>query len=199
MESGERHDKRSRILEAALVVFSRKGVIGTRIADIAAEAGIAYGLVYHYFKNKEEVLSTIFTERWGGITDRLEQAAKEDGDIRSRLLGVVEVFIGAYHAKPPVVELLTMEFTRVADILEPIHLDQVSGAYAVVRRIIEQGQRDGKIRKDLNAAILMLNFVGGLQLILQSEALGVYRPPEEFQARGGELLVDTFLDGVRLK
>jgi AcrR family transcriptional regulator len=59
-------DKRRLIVDAAIKVFAEKGYHGTRISDIADHAEIAYGLVYHYFKNKEEILDTIFLERWGG-------------------------------------------------------------------------------------------------------------------------------------
>ena len=78
MDRPEKSDKRAQILDAALGVFGRKGVFATRIADIASEAGIAYGLVYHYFKNKEEVLNTIFEDQWAGVTEGLELAEKEE-------------------------------------------------------------------------------------------------------------------------
>lgn len=63
-------DKRRLIVDAAIKVFAEKGYHGTRISDIAHHAEIAYGLVYHYFKNKEEILDTIFLERWGGVHRR---------------------------------------------------------------------------------------------------------------------------------
>ena len=64
-----RRDKRALILDAAIKVFARKGYHGCRISDIAREADIAYGLVYHYFTNKEEILRTIFEERWSGFLE----------------------------------------------------------------------------------------------------------------------------------
>ncbi len=57
-------DKRRLILDAAVRVFARQGFHSCRVADIADEAGVAYGLVYHYFQSKDEVLDTLFTERW---------------------------------------------------------------------------------------------------------------------------------------
>ncbi len=114
MERPERHDKRSKILDAALEVFSRKGVFATRIADIASEAGIAYGLVYHYFKNKEEILNTIFEERWARVTELLERAEKDGRDTADRLRRAAEVFLSAYQRRPQVVELLLLEFTRTS-------------------------------------------------------------------------------------
>jgi len=57
-------DKRRTILDAAVRVFARQGFHGCRVSDIADEAGVAYGLVYHYFDSKDEVLDTLFLERW---------------------------------------------------------------------------------------------------------------------------------------
>ena len=57
-------DKRRLILDAAVRVFARQGFHTCRVSDIADEAGVAYGLVYHYFQSKDEVLDTLFLERW---------------------------------------------------------------------------------------------------------------------------------------
>ena len=66
-------DKRSLILDAAVRVFARKGYHTSRVGDIAEEAGIAHGLLYHYFGSKEEVLETVFRENW---RDLLESFAR---------------------------------------------------------------------------------------------------------------------------
>ena len=57
-------DKRRMILDAAVRVFARQGFHACRVADIADEAGVAYGLVYHYFTSKDDVLDTLFLDRW---------------------------------------------------------------------------------------------------------------------------------------
>ncbi len=192
----ERSAKREQILDAALEVFSRRGVYATRIADIATEAGIAYGLVYHYFKNKEEILNTIFEQRWAHLTERLEEASKGGRDARDRLERAAGVFIEAYRTRPQVVELLLLEFSRMSKFLEPIHVEQIAGAFAVVTRIIEQGQHQGQLSQRVHASLLMLLFLGGLQLVLQCQALGLFRPPEGFEEEGSRVVVDLFLNGV---
>jgi AcrR family transcriptional regulator len=196
--TGDRRGKRERILEAALAVFSRKGVFASRIADIASEAGIAYGLVYHYFKNKDEILNTIFDESWGSLAERLEQAEKRGETTPERLRSVAESFIEVYHARPQLVELLMLEFTLLSKLLEANHLEKVKDAFGVIRRIIERGQREGEIR-GFDSGMLVLTFVGGLQLILQCQAFGFLRPPEGFNQRGADLVVQMFLNGVGAK
>ncbi len=67
-------DKRRNILDAAIRVFARQGFHSTRVSDIADEAGVAYGLVYHYFDSKEEVLNELFSERWSLLLAAIEEA-----------------------------------------------------------------------------------------------------------------------------
>jgi TetR/AcrR family transcriptional regulator, fatty acid metabolism regulator protein len=64
-------DKRRLILDAAVSVFARRGFHSCRVADVAEEAGVAYGLVYHYFDSKEEILNTLFSERWQVMLDAI--------------------------------------------------------------------------------------------------------------------------------
>ena len=73
-------DKRRMILDAAIRVLARQGYHGTRVSDIADEAGVAYGLVYHYFKSKDEVLNELFTERWSLLLAAIEEADRERAD-----------------------------------------------------------------------------------------------------------------------
>lgn len=198
-ERPERPDKRAQILDAALAVFSRKGVFASRIADIASEAGIAYGLVYHYFRNKEEILNTIFEERWTRVTELLEAAEAAGETPREQLTRAVQVFISAYRDRPQVVELLLLEFSRMSKFLEPVHLEQIGRAFGVVTRILENAQKSGAIRADVPASLLMLVFLGGIQLILQSEAFGGVRLPDGFAEHGAETVVDVFWRGVGLQ
>ena len=60
---GAATDKRERILRAAIRVFARKGFYSTRVSEIAKAAGVADGTIYLYFKNKDDVLISIFQDR----------------------------------------------------------------------------------------------------------------------------------------
>jgi AcrR family transcriptional regulator len=191
----DRLEKRELILDAALAVFSRRGVFATRIADIAEEAGVAYGLVYHYFKNKEEILNTIFEDRWTRLTERLEKAAAAGSNARERLHQVAAVFLEAYRSRPQLVELLLLEFTRMSKYLEPAQLERIGRAFAVVRRILERGQADGEIRPDIESELLVLVYLGSIQMIVQAQVLGAFREPEGFGERGAEQVVEVFLSG----
>jgi AcrR family transcriptional regulator len=197
VERSEPRDKRELILDAALNVFSRRGVFASRIADIATEAGVAYGLVYHYFRNKEEILNTIFEERWARVSDLLEEADQKGNSLEERLREAANLFLSAYRRRPQLVEVLLLEFTRTSNFLEPVHLDRIGRAFAVVRGMLERGQEEGEVRNDLPADLLMLLFLGGVQMIIQTQVLGVFEEPEQFEEQGAGLVTDAFLKGAR--
>src|ERR1700734_257825 len=78
-------DKRRRILDAAVRVFARQGFHACRVSDIADEAGVAYGLVYHYFASKDEVLDTLFLERWNVMLELIRKVDGEEMPVREKL------------------------------------------------------------------------------------------------------------------
>jgi len=80
---------RERIIAAATEVFARCGFHGARVADIAEQAGIAYGLVYHYFHNKDDILAAIFTERWAQYVNYLHEVGGMDLGFREQMRRLV--------------------------------------------------------------------------------------------------------------
>ena len=72
-------EKRRQILEAAVRVFARDGYHTSRVADVAAEAGVAHGLVYHYFASKSALLEAVFTETWEGLLEAIGRVEQSGG------------------------------------------------------------------------------------------------------------------------
>src|SRR3989475_8576014 len=85
-------DKRRVILDAAVRVFARQGFHACRVSDIADEAGVAYGLVYHYFASKDEVLDTLFAERWNLMLELIREVDARSLPVREKL-GAIASFI----------------------------------------------------------------------------------------------------------
>src|SRR6266404_193302 len=73
-------DKREAILRAAIKVFARKGYFNSKVADIAAAAGIADGTVYLYFKSKDEILHSIFDR---AMADFIAEGRREIAGIKN--------------------------------------------------------------------------------------------------------------------
>ena len=108
-------DRRRQILDAAVRVFARQGFHTCRVADIADEAGVAYGLVYHYFRSKEEVLDTLFTERWDTLLQVIRDTDAEDWPPRDKLRAIAAFIIDSYRHDPDLMKVIVVEVTRAAN------------------------------------------------------------------------------------
>src|ERR1700750_1985490 len=93
-------DKRRIILDAAMRVFASQGFHTCRVSDIADEAGVAYGLVYHYFSSKEEILHTLFLERWEERLAPIDEADASRQSPREKLYAIAGFIIDSYRHDP---------------------------------------------------------------------------------------------------
>src|SRR5581483_9796156 len=89
-------EKRRQILDAAIHVFARQGFHACRVSDIADEAGVAYGLVYHYFASKDQVLNELFTERWSLLLATISEVDGQPIGPREKLDAVARFIIDSY-------------------------------------------------------------------------------------------------------
>ncbi|HZC14631.1 MAG TPA: TetR family transcriptional regulator [Thermoleophilaceae bacterium] len=120
------------ILDAAVGVFARRGFTACRVSDVADEAGVAYGLVYHYFDSKEEILNTLFLERWGVMLDAIGEIDARDLPSRDKLRSVAGFIIDSYRHEPDLMKVIIVEVTRAANTFGREHLDQIREAYSMI-------------------------------------------------------------------
>jgi len=197
----ERPDKRALILESAIKVFAEHGYHGSRISDIAREAGIAYGLVYHYFKNKDEILATIFEERWNGFLDALEGVRKSAGSTRDKLVSVAALILNAYRIRPDWVKVLVLEIQRSSRFQEPGQIRAVEDLFEGMELILREGQERGELRREVDLRLACTMFIGALELVITSLVLGVTRIDGDDEAqrayylKAAKTVVEIFLQG----
>jgi AcrR family transcriptional regulator len=163
-------EKRRLILDAAVRVFARKGFHTSRVGDIAEEAGVAHGLLYHYFASKDEVLETIFRENWSLLLERIHAVEASGEPSREQLRHVAAIVLRTWSHEPDVVRVLVREIARSAELQERIG-DLVKPIEAI-RRIIERGQGNGEFRADLDPALAAVLFYGGIDELLTGWVLG---------------------------
>jgi len=196
-------DKRAIILDAATTVFARTGYHGSRVSDIAREAGIAYGLVYHYFKNKEEILESIFEEQWSGFLEAVEVIAEGGNTTEDKLLSIAGLILNAYRVRTDWVKVLVFEIQRSPRFRTPDQIRAMGRLFEMVARILRDGQKAGELRDDLDPDIACYVFIGGLDIVVTSRVLEVIQlepgTPEEVQyhLKVARTVVDLFLNGMR--
>jgi AcrR family transcriptional regulator len=192
--------KRELILDAAIRVFARTGYHDARVSDIASEAGIAYGLVYHYFRNKEEILRTLFDERWTVFVEAVEAIADTPRRSEEKLEAIAASILGAYRVRRDWVKVFVLEIQRSARFAEPGQLRAVGRFFQAVAKILRTGQANGELRRDLDAEVASFVFVGGLEIVITGLVLGVIReedePPEAWASKVARTVVEVFLRGI---
>ena len=163
-------EKRRLILDAAARVFARKGFHESRVGDIAEEAGVAHGLLYHYFQSKDEVLETIFHEHWEQVLEQLHAVETSGESPVQQLRGVARVLLRGWLREPEVVSVVIREIARSAQLQQ--RATELLRPVGVIRRIIERGQADGEFRRDLDAETAAIVFYGGIDELISGWVLG---------------------------
>jgi len=190
-----REDKRRRLLEAAVRVFARAGYHGSRVGDIAEEAGVAHGLLYHYFSSKEEVLRTIFRENWGELLERFRAVEGSDEPADEKLEGIAKILLRTWRNDPDLVTVMVREVARSRHLQEEV--GAVREAFAIVQRIVEQGQEEGLFRSELDPQLASWLVYGGLEEILTGWVLGQLPDEGEAVARAEQTAIQLALGGLR--
>jgi TetR/AcrR family transcriptional regulator, fatty acid metabolism regulator protein len=189
-------DKRRQILDAAIRVFARQGFHSTRVSDIADEAGVAYGLVYHYFRSKDEVLNELFSERWSLLLAAIEETDSNGATPRAKLQAVAAFIIDSYRHDPELMKVIIVEVTRAANSFGRTHLPEIRGAYESIAKIVADGQKEGAFRRDIDPTFASMSFYGAIEQLLSGWIFEVIPASERDFDQAKELVVATICDGL---
>jgi TetR/AcrR family transcriptional regulator, fatty acid metabolism regulator protein len=193
--AGAPEDKRRLILDTAVRVFAREGYHDARVGDIAKEAGVAYGLVYHYFTSKEAVLEAVFRETWGLMLTAINDVEERGGPAPEQLRRVCAIVLRAWGNDPDLVRVLVREVARSPQIQREI--DEIEQAFSALERIVKRGQEEGTFTSDLAARTVGLMLYGALEELLTAWVLGQLPDDEEAVAEAERSIVAVFTNGLR--
>jgi TetR/AcrR family fatty acid metabolism transcriptional regulator len=163
-------DRRRQILEAAVKVFARKGFHSARVGDVAEEAGIAYGLVYHYFKSKEELLETIFRTTWTEMLARVREVEEAGVPASEAVRQVTALLLRTWRRDPDLVRVLVREVTRNPHVQKEVH--EITAAMEALEGIIRRGQETGEFNAEMDPRLSAVVFYGALDEVLTGWVLG---------------------------
>jgi AcrR family transcriptional regulator len=187
-------EKRRQILEAAVRAFAAKGYHACRVGDIAEEAGVAYGLLYHYFDSKEEVLRSIFHQTWTDMLGTIREIEQLDIPAREQLRKVVELVLRTWKRDPDLVRVLVREVTRSGELQQQI--GEIEQAFQALERIVERGQREGDFRSEVDPRLAAWILYGAMEEILTGWALGRLDDAEADVSRAEQTVLATICDGL---
>lgn len=191
--------RREEILRAAIEVFSKKGYRGCRIADVAKEAGIAYGLVYHYFHNKDELLESVFQRGWSAFIDRLKGAVAEESTLDEQIHAIVRIAFESYKNEPRTVKVLILEVGR-----SPAggHVNRGTAfgeVIALSSQLFRVAQQEGAVDPALDPRLCAAMLFGAIEMGLTVLVLGILdRTDEAVVNAAAHQVADSFLHGLSL-
>jgi TetR/AcrR family transcriptional regulator, fatty acid metabolism regulator protein len=189
-------DKRRVILDAAVRVFARQGFHTSRVSDIADQAGVAYGLVYHYFPSKEAILDTLFLERWEFMLQAIAEADALHAAAAEKLRAIAAFIVDSYRHDPELMKVIIVEVTRAANTFGRTHLEKIRDAYRLIAGIVARAQREGAFRSEVTPEFAALAFYGLVEQVLTGWIFDSAPVGDEQFETSKRMIVETICRGL---
>lgn len=161
-------DKRQRILQGAVRVFARKGYFAARVSDIARKAGVADGTIYLYFRNKEDILVSLFDEVMAEHLTRARAEQKSAHSTAERLTAIAAHHLGVLGGNRDLAVVFQVELRQSTKFMERFTATWLQDYFGLLGDVIEEGQRDGTLRADLPRKLVTKAFFGALDELVTS-------------------------------
>ena len=188
--------KRRVILDAAVRVFATRGFNGCRVSDIADEAGVAYGLVYHYFRSKDEVLDTLFLERWNVMLEVIRDLDETDLTPRDKLATITGFIVDSYRHDPELMKVIIVEVTRAANSFGQTHFAKIREAYDLIADVVADAQARGDFKDTVTPQFAALAFYGAIEQVLTGWIFDMLPQGEAEFEQAKVFVVETICGGL---
>lgn len=186
-------DKHPRILDAAVKVFARKGFFQSKVAEIAQEAGVADGTIYLYFKNKDDLLISIFEVKMDEVISRFRSAIGELTGAREKLACLIQMHLAEFYANPDLAAVFQVELRQSSRFMHEADKTQLKRYLDLVAEVVEQGQEEGIFRRDIPSSLIKRLIFGTLDEVVSTWVLAGRRHDLEALAKP---ITDLFLRGI---
>lgn len=158
--------KYQQIIEAAVEVIAKNGYHGSQVSKIAKEAGVADGTIYLYFKNKEDILVSVFEEKMGQFIEKIANETSKQSNADQKLKVLIEMHFSQLENNPELAIVTQLEL-RQSDPSLRMQINNVLKAYLnVIDEIIEEGINDNQFRNDINPALIRQMIFGTLDEVV---------------------------------
>jgi TetR/AcrR family fatty acid metabolism transcriptional regulator len=179
----DRAGKRERILDAAEKVFAERGFFAAKVADVAREAGVADGTIYLYFKNKDDLLVSLFEARMEVVNRTLAEAVAGAATPRAQLTAFVRAYLALVADQPTAAEVLTIELRQSTKFMREYHAHGFGELLRLLAGVIARGQQVGELSTAVPPAHAARMIFGLLDELALAWLLGRGRPATSERAR----------------
>ena len=189
----EKNHKYHQILEAAVKVFARQGFHQSTVAQIAKEAGVADGTIYLYFKNKDDILVQFFSFRAKQVFESFREEVDRAQNSLDKLRNLIHRHLAEFQRDRDgaiVYQVETHQNSRLAE----AQIKEMSQMYRdIISEIVEQGQQEGTIRKDLYVGLVKRFIIGAVDEVINT---WLHSDGEYDLVSMASPLVDLFVRGI---
>jgi len=190
-----RLEKRDRITDAAISVFAEKGYRSARVADVAQKAGVADGTIYLYFRNKEDLLLSIFEEKMAMLLVELDEAFQGVDCPLERIRVYAQQHFKQLQQNPELAQVFQVELRQSHRFLREYRPEKLWEYLDVFADTVEEGKTAGLIRNDIDPFLSKWAFFGALDELSIQWVLA--RKRDRFDLDGAATqIVEIFLRGV---
>jgi len=177
-------ERRSAIIEAAIDVFAQRGFHHARVSDVAKEAGIADGMIYLYFKSKDDLLISLFEEKMEQIVDTFRDEVSRFDSAQERLKYFLELHLKMVAERPALAEVMTVELRQSAKFMREYKAPQFGAYLGLLGDIISYGQERGEVRSGIDPLLTRRIIFGAL------DELSLYWVSTKRQTHSLERVID---------
>ena len=187
-------DKHQRILKAAIKVFAHNGFYNSRVSEIAKEAGVADGTIYLYFKNKDDILISLFEEEMENIIENMKKEIDTEKDLLQKLRKFAYVQLNSKKENPDLAAIMEVELRQSSKFMKEYVNNKFIEYLKIISSIIKQGQKEGIIKKEIDANIASRAFWGALDEVARVWVLSPGRKVS--LTASAESISDIFIKGM---
>ena len=189
--------KHDQILQAAIKVFAKKGFFNSKVSEIAREANVADGTIYLYFKNKDDILISLFEEMVNLINQRMEAELSKVEDPLEKLRIFVTQHLSLLKENKHLAEVMQIELRQSSKFMRRYVPVKFLQYLDMIGKIIEEGQQKGIIREDVIPAIAKRAIFGALDEMSLYWVLA--KKPKYSLEQSIDQITRYFIDGLRVK
>ena len=155
-------DKKELIINAAVKVFADKGFYNAKVSDVARGAGVADGTIYLYFKNKDDLLISLFETKMAEIIERFYAILKSSLTAIEKIRQFIHLYFRMIAENPDLAEVFQVELRQSSKFLKDYHNQKFIDFLNLIGDIIHGGQVDGLFRSDINIHTMKLIIFGAM-------------------------------------
>jgi TetR/AcrR family fatty acid metabolism transcriptional regulator len=188
------NNKRERILKAATQVFARYGFYKSKIAEIAKRANVADGTIYLYFKNKDDLLISLFEDEMNKVILTMREQVNKAEGFENKIRTFIQVHLDLVSRNKELAEVLQIELRQSHKFMKEYMGTKLNDYLNIISGIISQGQRNGQVRSDIIPGIAKRILFGALD---ELSGFWVLSKNKRYSlAVSGKMLGDIFINGL---